>query len=253
MATITKITKNGVEYDLGVVEKEGIITTVNASEELGQSIFAPTTGGTSGYSLKSNGAASAPTWGQDIITTVNGTSATKGRSVYVPTTGGTSGYKLKSNGTSSAPTWAQDLITSVNGSTTTGKAIYAPTTGLAAFDNYSKTRRQLLRCDGSNGVVWATPQKLYSADLSTTGNKTLISGQSFANHSILFFLARLGVSYYPIVYPYEEFWNTNTGKSVALDISSTAVTRYLEFYRVSDTVINIKVNIGLEGLTIWGI
>lgn len=80
--------------------------SLNGSSTTSASFYAPTTAGTDGYYLKSNGTG-APTWAAipgGVIVTLNGTvSATP--SFYAPTTAGTSGQVLTSNG-SGAPTWA---------------------------------------------------------------------------------------------------------------------------------------------------
>lgn len=73
------------------------------------SFYAPTTAGTSGYKLKSNGSG-APTWVQDLITTVNG-STTVGKTIYAPTSYGSTGYHLKANGSGVAPSWENPLST----------------------------------------------------------------------------------------------------------------------------------------------
>lgn len=73
-------------------------------------IYAPTTAGTSGYLLKSNGTNSTPTWSQPIITNVNG-STTTGKTVYAPTIAGTAGQVLISGGSGNAPVWANRVTT----------------------------------------------------------------------------------------------------------------------------------------------
>lgn len=85
--------------------------TLNGSSTTSPSFYAPTSVGTSGYYLKSNGSG-APSWTAfpTIPTiTLNGT-ATTSPSFYAPTSAGTSGYVLKSNG-SGAPSWTSATLT----------------------------------------------------------------------------------------------------------------------------------------------
>ena len=81
---------------------DNFYTTLNNSKTSTPNFYAPTSAGTSGYYLKSNGSGSAPTWASLTIT-LNGT-ATTSPSFYAPTSAGTSGYYLKSNG-SGIPSW----------------------------------------------------------------------------------------------------------------------------------------------------
>ncbi len=99
----------------------GVITNLNGSTTTDRTAYAPTTAGTSGYYLKSNGSG-APTWTSltslknpnALTLTVNGTktsydgSTIESESWYAPTTAGTSGYYLVSSG-SGAPTWSEGI------------------------------------------------------------------------------------------------------------------------------------------------
>ncbi len=99
----------------------GVITNLNGSTTTDRTAYAPTTAGTSGYYLKSNGSG-APTWTSltslknpnALTLTVNGTktsydgSTIESKSWYAPTTAGTSGYYLVSSG-SGAPTWSKGI------------------------------------------------------------------------------------------------------------------------------------------------
>lgn len=80
-------------------------------------LLLPSTMGTSGQYLKTNGSSSSPTWA----------------SLYVPATAGTSGQFLKSSG-NGAPVWAD---------------LYAPTT--------AGNSGQFLKSSGSGAPVWADP------------------------------------------------------------------------------------------------
>lgn len=83
----------------------GSYTTVT---EDNVNIYAPTSAGTSGQILKSNGTYSAPTWinAPSGKLTFNGSETTvdTSLSLYAPTTAGTSGQVLTSTG-GGAPTW----------------------------------------------------------------------------------------------------------------------------------------------------
>lgn len=79
--------------------------TINGSATINPSFYAPTSAGTSGYVLTSNGSG-APTWQQapaGVTVTLNGSTTTT-PSFYAPTTSGQSGWFLKSTGTG-APVW----------------------------------------------------------------------------------------------------------------------------------------------------
>ena len=77
---------------------------INGSLNYSPNFYAPTSAGTNGYLLQSNGSG-APTWVSKTIPTItlNGAANTS-PGFYAPTTGGTSGQVLQSNG-SSAPGW----------------------------------------------------------------------------------------------------------------------------------------------------
>ena len=112
-ANIGSTTKPVYVSSAGVVTEAntyagGTAVTLNGTSAAGStaSFYAPTTAGTSGYYLKSNGSG-APTWTSFPTIpsiTLNGSSTTS-PSFYAPTSAGTSGQYLKSNG-SGAPTWA---------------------------------------------------------------------------------------------------------------------------------------------------
>ena len=79
---------DGSQYEL--VGDLSVVGTVNGSTTPNKAIYAPTSSGSSGQYLKSNGSNSAPTW----------------VSLPVPADFGTSGQYLKSSGSDSAPVWA---------------------------------------------------------------------------------------------------------------------------------------------------
>lgn len=79
---------DGNQYEL--VGDVNVVKNVNGSTTPNKAIYAPTSSGSSGQYLKSNGSNSAPTW----------------VSLPIPADFGTSGQYLKSSGSDSAPTWA---------------------------------------------------------------------------------------------------------------------------------------------------
>lgn len=126
------------------------------------SFYAPTSAGTNGQYLKSNGSG-APSWTNfpTIPTiTLNGSSTTS-PSFYAPTTAGTSGYYLKSNG-SGAPSWASLTIPSItlNGSSTTSPSFYAPTS--------AGTSGYYLKSNGSGAPSWTSFPTIPSIILNGT-------------------------------------------------------------------------------------
>ena len=84
-----------------------IIFKLNNVDTLSSKFYAPTTGGTNGYYLKSNGETVPPTWEVfPTIPTIKLNNAdTLSPKFYAPITGGTNGYYLKSNGENNVPTW----------------------------------------------------------------------------------------------------------------------------------------------------
>lgn len=119
----------------GSIYAGGTAVTLNGTDKSGldASFYAPTSAGTSGYYLQSNGSG-APTWTSfpTIPTiTLNGSSTTS-PSFYAPTTAGTSGYILTSAG-SGAPSWTQTLSVEHGGtgatSFTSGYALIGGGTG----------------------------------------------------------------------------------------------------------------------------
>ena len=126
---------------------------LNGSITDSPSFYAPTTAGTSGYYLKSNGSGE-PTWATipaGVTVTLNGSETTT-PSFYAPTTAGTSGYYLKSNG-SGAPSWTSfPTIPSItlNGSSTTSPSFYAPTSvGTSGY---------VLKSNGSGAPTWTSAE-----------------------------------------------------------------------------------------------
>ena len=125
--------------------------TLNGSSTTSPSFYAPTTAGTSGYYLKSNGSG-APTWATipaGVTVTLNGSTTTT-PSFYAPTEAGTSGQYLKSNG-SGAPSWTNfPTIPSItlNGSANTSPSFYAPTT--------AGTSGYVLQSNGSGAPTWTS-------------------------------------------------------------------------------------------------
>lgn len=115
MATygLKSITVGGNTYEMNT--KNALSITLNGGSAISfdggtanqsVSFYAPTTAGTSGYFLKSNGSG-APTWASvpaGVTVTLNGSTTTT-PSFYAPTAAGTSGQVLTSSG-SGAPTWA---------------------------------------------------------------------------------------------------------------------------------------------------
>ena len=118
-------TKKYVDDSIGAIPAASI--TLNGTSTTSASFYAPTTAGTTGYYLKSNGSG-APTWAAfpTVPTvTLNGSSTTS-PSFYAPTAAGTSGYVLKSNG-SGAPTWGSAELTDTKntaGSTNSTSNLY---------------------------------------------------------------------------------------------------------------------------------
>ena len=104
-----------------------VAITLNGSSTTSASFYAPTSAGTSGYYLKSNGSGNAPTWTSfpTIPTiTLNGSSTTS-PSFYAPTSSGTANQILVSGGANTAPTWKATAngaayATSSNGALTFG-------------------------------------------------------------------------------------------------------------------------------------
>jgi len=118
MATygLKSITVGSNTYEMNTKNGISINGTSWDGSTSGTAIYAPTTAGTSGYFLKSNGSG-APTWASvpaGVTVTLNGSSTTT-PSFYAPTAAGTSGQVLISSG-SGAPTWgtatagAQNLL-----------------------------------------------------------------------------------------------------------------------------------------------
>lgn len=93
----------------GWIKQNNIVTSVNNAITAGQDIYAPTTAGTAGQILISQGVGVAPIW-QDandtinVVSNVNG-STTIGQSIYAPNASGTVGQLLFSSGNGVAPTW----------------------------------------------------------------------------------------------------------------------------------------------------
>ena len=204
----------------------GASITLNGSSTSSASFYAPTSAGTSGYYLKSNGSNSAPTWTSLTIPsiTLNGSSNTT-PSFYAPTTAGTNGYYLKSNG-SGAPSWTSfPTIPTIklNNSTNTSPSFYAPTTGgtsgyylksngstsaptwasltvpsitLNGSSNTSPsfyaptsagTSGQYLKSNGSGAPSWATlPISGTSVQYGTTSSTISVSNNSYASQKISF-------------------------------------------------------------------
>ena len=83
---------------------EEIAVTVDKAK-----VYSPTSAGTSGQILKSNGTSNAPTWidAPSDKVTFNGSETTvdTSLSLYAPTTAGTKDQVLTSNGADKAPTW----------------------------------------------------------------------------------------------------------------------------------------------------
>lgn len=154
--------------------------TLNGSTTTSPSFYAPTSAGTSGNYLKSNGSG-APTWASFPTIpsiTLNG-SSTMSPSFYAPTGVGTSGQYLKSNG-SGAPSWANfPTIPSItlNGSSSTSPSFYAPTS--------AGTSGYYLKSNGSGAPTWASfptipvvPSNIVNTITTTAGAHSAITNQT---------------------------------------------------------------------------
>ena len=111
------------------ISLNGSSSSFNGSTARSYSFYAPTTAGTDGYLLQSNGSGE-PSWravsdssGPNALSSTstaiptvrdiyyglpyinNSHSYTSNTKIYAPTTGGTNGYLLKANGSTSTPTW----------------------------------------------------------------------------------------------------------------------------------------------------
>ena len=135
--------------------------TLNGSSSTSPSFYAPTSAGTDGYYLKSNGSG-APTWASvpaGVTVTLNGSSTTT-PSFYAPTSAGTSGYVLTSSG-SGAPTWTSAVLTdenvkstAVTGATTNwivGSTTSTTTTG--GLSKHASARIYTSENTGTNGFT----------------------------------------------------------------------------------------------------
>ena len=97
-----------------IIDEQNITITLNGNSTSSPSFYAPTSVGTSGQYLKSNGSG-APSWANfPTIPTINfNGSNTSSPVFFAPTNAGTSGYFLKSNGFSNTPTWAEIKIPNI--------------------------------------------------------------------------------------------------------------------------------------------
>ena len=149
--------------------------TLNGSSTTSPSFYAPTSAGTSGQYLKSNGS-SAPTWTTfpTIPTiTLNG-SATTSPSFYAPTSAGTSGYVLKSNG-SGAPSWESAILTDkkLEVAEVTSGTTYYPIVGTettAATRQYDTTGFIYKGTNGTTSEVGLAQLTLGNSTASGTAN-----------------------------------------------------------------------------------
>lgn len=91
---------------LGISLNGGSLSFDGSTANQSVTFYAPTTAGTSGYYLKSNGSG-APTWAQipaGVTITLNGSTTTT-PSFYAPTASGTSGKIIGWDTTNSVPAW----------------------------------------------------------------------------------------------------------------------------------------------------
>lgn len=127
----------------------GSTRTFNGSANINLgTIYAPTSSGNSGQIPVSNGSGNAPSWSDERVASING-STNRGQAIYPPTSRGTDGYVWTSNGNNQNPSWQEPIITSVQGSSGSGQAIYPPTS--QGTDGY------LWESNGDSVPSWQQP------------------------------------------------------------------------------------------------
>lgn len=127
----------------------GSTNTFNGSANVNLgTIYAPTSSGASGQIPVSNGYGRAPSWLDERVASING-STNRGQDIYPPTSQGTDGYVWTSNGNNQNPSWQEPIVTSVQGSSEAGQSIYPPTS--MGTDGY------LWESNGSNVPSWQQP------------------------------------------------------------------------------------------------
>lgn len=163
----------------------GISTSFNGSIERNLTLYAPTSAGTNGYILQSNGSG-APSWvdassigggGSGFSLTLNGNSVSSA-TIYAPTTAGSDGYLLQSEGTGNAPTWRQvsdsssaSALTSSSTAIPTVRDIYNGLPYINGSHSYTRstyiyapisvgTSGQILQSDGSGAPIWVDPSNI---------------------------------------------------------------------------------------------
>ena len=153
---------------------------MNGSTNNTPDFYAPTSAGTNGYYLKSNGSG-APSW-ESLVITLNGT-ATTSPGFYAPTGAGSNGQYLKSNG-SGAPSWenfptiptipVEDVQTSTDGtnyaSVVTNKIAKIDLSSFLTASDISDMATQ----------TWVGNQGfLTSTDISDMATQTWVGNQGF--------------------------------------------------------------------------
>ena len=165
------------------------LAKINGLSQSGDSsIYAPTSAGSSGQVLKSNGTG-APVWESITFpTTTLNNSVTAAPNFYAPTTSGTTGDILVSNGNSQAPSWSTfkslvlETIYPVGSIYITTDTTSPATLFGGTWERYSQGR-VLLGYGGSSSVSDGTNSMTFDT-LEATGGKFYVPGVLAHTHSI---------------------------------------------------------------------